>query len=918
MVIAAPNSPPSDRTRELVGRRAECRVLDKLLDALRAGQSQSLVLRGEPGMGKSALLEALTRRAGHVRVIRVSGVQSEMELAFAGLYQVCAPLLDELGELPLPQAEALRTAFGIKEGPAPDRFLIGLAVLGLLSDGARERPVLCLVDDVQWLDLASAQVLGFVARRLGAESVGVVFSTRLVSRDLAHLAELEVKGLAQPDARALLDAVLQGPIDARVRDQIAAETRGNPLALLELPRLLSSAELAGGFGVPGALPVVSRMEDSFRRKINGLPTATRRLLQLAAADPTGDSSLLWRAAERLGISAEAAGPAIDLELAEFNDRVRFRHPLVRSAAYRTAGKAESQEVHRALADATEPTDPDRRAWHRARAAAGPDENVAAALEQSAGRAQALGGLPAVAAFMERAALLTPDAPRRAGRALEAADAHLRAGAFGKALELLARAEAGPLDELQSARADRLRGLVALASAGGSDAPSLLLKAARRLQQLAAGLACETFLDAWQAALFAGHLTISGHLEEISLAALARSPEQPPQFAELLLEGLSRLVAEGPAVAAPFLREAADAFAGPDVSVAERLRWAWAANVVGAALWDDRGTCLKWWPAQLARDTGALDQLPMLLNIMAVAAVWRGDLAAAASLVTERDAICEATGARTAPYAAMRLASIRGREAEAAPLIREALEQGAGRGQGAAVTWANWVAAVLYNGMGRYAEALAAAQQASGHGHAHISMWALPELVEAAARTGNNKLSSQGLDRLSEWTQAGGSDWGLGVEARCRALLADGESADQLYKEAISRLGRTSMRPELARAHLLYGEWLRRQRRRSDARKHLRVAWRMLDEIGMEAFAERARRELRATGESVRRRPLTFQADLTPQESQIARLAADGLSNPEIAARLFLSPRTVQYHLGKVFAKLAITSRSQLTLALSGS
>ncbi len=918
MVIAASNSPPSDSTRELIGRRAECRVLDQLLDAVRAGQSESLVLRGEPGVGKSALLEALARRASNFRVIRVSGVQSEMELAFAGLYQVCAPLLDELGELPLPQAEALRTAFGIKEGPAPDRFLIGLAVLGLLSEGASERPVLCVIDDVRWLDLASAQVLGFVARRLGAESVGVVFSTRLVSRDLAQLAELEVKGLAQSDARALLDAVLQGPIDARVRDQIVAETRGNPLALLELPRLLSSAELAGGFGVPGALPVVGRIEDSFRRKINGLPTATRRLLQLAAADPTGDSSLLWRAAGQLGISAEAARPAIDLGLAEFNDRVRFRHPLVRAAAYRTARRVESQEVHRALADATEPTDPDRRAWHRAHATAGPDENVAAVLEQSAGRAQALGGLPAAAAFLERATLLTPSAPRRAGRALEAADAHMRAGAFRKALELLARAEAGPLDELQSARADRLHGLVALASARGSDAPSLLLKAAQRLQQLAAGLACETFLDAWQAALFAGHLTIGGHLEEVSLAALARSPEQPRQLADVLLEGLARLVTEGPAVAAPFLREAANTFAGPDVSVAERLRWAWTATVVGAALWDDRGTCLKWWPAQLARDSGALDQLPMLLNIMAVAAVWRGDLAAAASLVTERDAVCEATGARMAPYAAMRLASIRGSEAEATPLIRDTLEQATARGQGAAVTWANWVAAVLYNGLGRYAEAVAAAKQASEHGHAHISMWALPELVEAAARTGNNELSSQGLDRLSEWTQAGGTDWGLGVEARCRALLAEGEPADQLYEEAIGRLGRTPMRPELARAHLLYGEWLRRQRRRSDARKQLRVAWQMLDEIGMEAFAERARRELRATGESVNRRTLTFQADLTPQESQIARLAADGLSNPEIGTRLFLSPRTVQYHLGKIFTKLHITSRIQLARALSGS
>ena len=903
--------------RGLTDRHAERGVLDGLAEAVRAGESRVLVVHGEPGVGKTALLEYLAARAAGCRVLRVSGVQSEMELAFAGLHQLCAPLLDRLGVLPGPQQEALRTAFGMSAGPAPDRFLVGLAVLGLLAEAAVERPVVCLVDDAQWLDRASAQALAFVARRLGAESVGLVFSARVADGELARLPELEVKGLPERDARALLDAVLTGPIDARVREQIVAETRGNPLALLELPRAATSMHLAGGFGLPGALS--GRIEDSFRRRVDALPAQARRLLLLAAADPTGDPVLVWRAAGRLGIGAQAAGPAAEAGLAEFGARVRFRHPLVRSAVYRAAPTADRQEVHRALADATDPqADPDRRAWHRAQAAAGPDKEVAAELEDSAGRAQARGGLAAAAAFLERAALLTPDPARRAGRTLAAAQASLQAGAFGKALELLATAEAGPLDELQGARADWLRGQIAFASGPGSDAPPLLLKAARRLEPLDPGLARETYLDAWQAALFAGHLAGGGDLEEVSRAARALPPpERPPRAGDLLLDGLALLVTDGPAAAAPVLRQAISTFADPDVPAAERLRWSWMAQAASLPLWDDEGWRLIVPPLQLARDVGALDQLPILLNIRAVATAWRGDLAAAASLIAEADAAREATGARLVAYAAMVLAAFRGSQAEAVPLIEATLEQAEAAGQGAAVTWAHWVAAILHNGLGRYAEALAAARQAAGHKLMHLSMWALPELVEAAARTGDTGLAGDALDQLSDWTQAGQTDWGLGVEARSRALLSDGEAADRLYREAIARLGQTGMRPDLARTHLLYGEWLRRQRRRADARAQLRTARQMLDAIGMEAFAERARRELLAAGGTARRHAVTARVELTAQETQIARLAADGLSNAEIGTRLFLSPRTVQYHLAKVFTKLDITSRTQLSRAPSG-
>jgi DNA-binding CsgD family transcriptional regulator len=913
------DSSPRGSGSGLAGRRAECRVLDGLVEEVRGGQSRVLVVHGEPGVGKTALLDYLAGSAEGFEVLRVAGVQSEMELAFAGVHQLCAPLMGRLGVLPEPQREALATAFGMSPGPAADGFLVGLAVLGLLSEVAGERPVLCVADDAQWLDRASAQVLAFVARRLGAEPVGLVFGTR-AGGELGGLPELVVGGLAEADARALLDSVLPGPVDARVRDEIVAETGGNPLALLELPRGLSVAELAGGFGLPGALPLAGRIEDSFRRQITRLPALTRRLLLVAAADPTGDPALMWRAVGRLGIATQAAAPAAEAGLAEFGGRVRFRHPLVRSAVYQAAQAWDRQEVHRVLAEATDPrADPDRRAWHRAQAAAGPDEDVAAELEQSAGRAQARGGLAAAAAFLERAAALTPDPACRTGRTLGAARANLQAGAFGNALELVAMAEAEPLDELQGARMDWLRGQIAAASGLGSDAPPLLLKAARRLEPLDPDLARETYLDAWRAAQIAGHLAVGGDLLQVSRAARAMlARPRPPRPAGLLLDGLSLLVTDGPAAATPVLQQAKRAFADPDVPVAEQLRLGWMAPVVGGVLWDDDGYSLIERPVQLARDTGALDRLPMLLNQLASAAVWWGDFAAAASLIAEAAAVCEATGARIAPYAAMRLASLQGRQAAAVPLIQAAVEEATAVGQGVAVAAADWATASLYQGLGRYAEALAAARQAVADAQVNISTWALPELVEAAVRTGDTGLASEALEQLAEWTRASGTDWGLGVEARCRALLSDGEAADRLYREAIDRLGRTRIRPELARAHLLYGEWLRRQRRRTDAREQLHAAWQLLGEIGMEAFAERARHELRATGATAGRRAVTVRVELTVQEAQIARLAADGLSNPEIGTRLFLSPRTVQYHLGKVFTKLGITSRAQLSRALSGS
>jgi DNA-binding CsgD family transcriptional regulator len=904
--------PSTDPGTELLDRRGERAAVDRVLGQARAGSSAVLVVRGEPGIGKTALLDYAAGRALGFRVVRAWGVESEMELAFAGLHQLCGPMLGRLDQLPGPQRDALGVAFGMREGRAPDRFLVGLAVLSLLAATAEDQPLACLVDDAQWLDRVSVQCLAFAARRLLAEPVALIFAAREPGddHDLAGLPGLAVTGLLDGDARAVLASAVGGRLDARVADLIVAETRGNPLALLELPRGLAPAELAGGFGLPGAAPLAGAIEDSFARQLDALPDQTRRLLLLAAADPSGDRPLVWRAAGRLGIPAQAGAPAVQAGLVEFGTRVRFRHPLVRSAAYRSASFSGRQQVHAALAEATDPiADPDRRAWHRAQAATGPDEEVAAELEHSAGRAQARGGLAAAAAFLERSVLLTADPARHAERALAAARASLQAGAFGKALDLLATAEAGPLDELQSARVDLLRGQIAFASGPGADAPALLLKAAKRLEPVNLDLARQTYLNAWVAAPLAGSSTGAGDLLEVSRAVRALSPARSPRPADLLLDGLALLATDGPADAAPVLRQAVTVFASEDISREEGLASGWLA---AAVLWDDdAGRAIMDREVRLAREAGALDELPVNLIPLAMSATWRGDFAAAASLISESDAVREVTGSRLAPYAAMFLAAMRGNQAELTSLAEAATAAAEAGGQGAAVTYAHWVAAILHNGLGRYADAFAVAGQARADSHLYMSLWALPELIEAAVRTSNTQVAASALERLAESTSASGTDWALGIEARSRALLSEGETADRLYRDAIERLGRTQMRTELARAHLLYGEWLRRENRRRDARQQLRTAYQILTAVGMEGFAERARRELLATGETVRKRTVESLTDLTSQEAQIAKLARDGHTNQEIAAQLFISPRTVEWHLGNAFAKLGITSRKDL-------
>jgi DNA-binding CsgD family transcriptional regulator len=880
-----------------------------------------MVVRGEAGVGKTALLDYLLIHAAGCRIARAAGVESEMELAFAGLHQLCGPFLDRLEHIPAPQREALGTAFGLRLGEPPDPFMVGLAVLSLLSDVADTQPLVCLVDDAQWLDRASTQVLGFVARRLAAESVVILFGVRDPAQhpDLAGLPELTIGPLRVVDARALLASVIPGRLDVSVRDRIVAEARGNPLALLELPRAWTTAAFAGGFGLPDAASVAGRIEESFRRRLTPLPDDSRRLMLVAAAEPVGDPALVWAAAERLAIPAGAVGPATASGLLNVGPQLGFRHPLVRSVVYREATLEDRQLVHAALAQVTDPTlDPDRRAWHLAAAAAGPDDEVADELERSAGRAQARGGVAAAAAFLQRAVGLTLDPGRRAERALAAAQASLLAGSFGAAHGQLATAEAAELSEFQRALIDLMRAQLAFASSRGNEATPLLLAAARRLEPLNLKLARETYLDAFSAALFGARLNEGVGVAEVAAAARAspRPADDAATSADLLLDGLVAL-ADGYDKAIAPCRDALRKLSSDTISPEERLRWLWHGGVIALELWDDENAfSLSQRGVQIARETGTLSELALALSAHIPVLVFCGELADAVSGVGETQTVEEATGVRSAPYGALILAAWRGQTPKARELIETTNREAGARGEGIGLAVSEYARAVLCNGLGEFEEALAAAVSASEYREAVVENWGLSELVEPASRTGRTDLATDALNRLAAKASATGTAWALGIEARSRALLSPDEIAEDLFREAIQHLSQTRVRAERARTHLLYGEYLRRTNRRVDARRELNTAFELFSAMGMEGFAERARRELLATGVRVRTRSLETRDRLTPQEGQIARLAGDGHSNPEISARLFLSPRTVEWHLHKVFGKLGVSSRKELREALS--
>ena len=911
-------APEDHRRGRLRGRSREREQLGRILAGIRSGRSGVLVVRGEAGIGKTALLEQLIEQAAGCTVARATGVQADMELPFAGLQQLFGSMLGPLERLPDPQREAVEVAFGLRSGPAPDRFEVGLAVLGLLAEVAEHGPLVCVIDDAQWLDRASARTLAFVARRLVAESVALLFAVREPADEptFAGLPELIVEGLDDEDARGVLDVAITGRVDERVIDRIVAETRGNPLALLELPRGRSGAELAGGFGVGSTQPLSARLEQSFLERVRSMPDPTQRFLLLAAAEPAGDPMLLMRAAKLVGLDVEAAAPAEAVGLIELTAQVRFHHPLVRSAIYRAAPLAHRQLVHSALAGATDTqADPDRRAWHRAQAALGADEHLAAELEHSAERAQARGGMAAAAAFLERAVALTPDRARRARRALAAAHAKHLAGSPQAALTLLESAASAGMAPPQVAMAQRLRGRIALHVSRTGEAAPVLLDAAQRLESFDPELARDTLLEALYAAAVAGRIGI-GMRDAATVARTARTGPAPPRAADLLLDGLAVRYTDGSRAAAPILKRALAALLNRNGDYDEDLRWPWLACRVAADLFDDETWhVLATRHVHIARDAGALGVLTIALMQLALLRVFEGRLDTAAALLEELDSISEATESRRISLPKLMLAACQDDEARASALIDEAERDAIARGEGSALTFGEHARAVLHNALGHYETALDNAQRASAQDELHVSVWSLPELVEAAVRSGKPELAADALERLRERTQVAGTEWALGIEARSRAVSSDDAHAEGLYREAIERLGHCRVALDLARAHLLYGEWLRRRGRRVDAREQLRSAHARFVEMGAESFAQRAGRELVATGETARRRTIETSDELTPHEARIARMARDGASNQDIATQLFVSRKTVEYHLHKVFTKLGISTRQQLDRVL---
>ncbi len=899
----------------LIGRRNESDALERVLTQAQRGQGEAVIVLGEAGIGKTALIDRVVASDGDFQLLRSTGNEVEMELPFASLQRLCSSVLDRLPGLPEPQSRALTIAFGLAPGEPPDRLIVGVALENLLSQLAAERPVVCVLDDAQWIDQASAQAITFAARRASGMSVSFLFGARFLTKELHGMPTMLLEGLRDDAARELVNLALMHRMDEQVLERLVVEAHGNPLALLELPRSLSPAQIGGGFGLPMSVPLRGRIEESFRRRLRRLPPLSRQLLLVAAAEPTGESTLIWRAAELLGIPDSAADPPKAERLLDLSAGIVFRHPLVRSAVYSAASSLDRRQVHRALADATDPiVDPDRRAWHRAQSTSRPDEDIAQELEVSAERAQSRGGFAAAAAFMERSTELTPNMELKAERALRAADAKRVAGDLDAALGLANIAQRGPLDSYQRARLDVLRAQILFGSHRGNEAPPLLLQAAYRLEPLDPKGARETYLTALTAALFAGRFSSGASAHDVARAAhTSPRPAGPARASDLLLDGLALLIIEGPVTGTPAMRRALEAFRSDEVSNEEQLRWSWLAGRAAGHIWDyENWDFLTARQVELARDVGALSVLPLTLSTRAGLKLFAGEIDAAKSLMEQVQSFADVIDTQTVPYAGLTVAAFRGDEPKVQSLLSETHQDLIERGEGVGVSLSQWATAVLYNGLGQYDRAFVSAAQAVEKPNEFWFLpWATVELIEAASRTGNGIQAASALTRLAEGTTASGTDWAGSIEARCRALLTDGHAAETLYREAIDRVTDTPIRWDLARARLVYGEWLRRNRRTKEAREQLREAEELFSDFGARGFADRARVERLATGEHARKRSPATRFDLTPQESQISRMVAQGSTNREIASKLFISASTVEYHLHKVFRKLGVRSRSQL-------
>lgn len=907
-----------------VGRSREFNQLDGLLAPARQGRSGVLVIRGEPGVGKTKLLETLVSSAIDWRVMGTVGVESEAEFPFAALHQLTRPLMEALQQLPVPQRNALGGAFGLTAGPPPERFLVGLAILSLFSAAAREKPLLCIVDDAQWLDRESAQILAFVARRLLTDPIVMLFGTRNDKDELVGLPELVLEGLADDDADILLSTVVDRRLTRGLRNRIIAETQGNPLALLELPRDLTASELAVGFGGPVEGSLSRRIEETFGRRIHQLPPAARQLLLVAAADQLGQAAKVWRAAESLGIGREAAQSAEAAELLSMDVVVRFRHPLVRSAVYRGASYRERQAVHRALAAVSDPVaEPDRRAWHLAAATAEPDEEIAGELERSAAWAYERGGLIAAATFLERSAQLTPDVERQAVRRLLAAGAFLQAGTFDRARELVELTAGQLADRVSRAQAMRMEGALRFADGRGGDTPTQLFGAALALRDLDPHLGNETMMEALESAMWAAHLSTGTTVTEVAAAVGSWfESEEPESTAAALLCGYSRRVIVDYPSAVESWRKAVKKGAD-DASGATRVQ------LLGM-LWNATGDMLDFEShmraarerVRHARQEGFLATLPIALACLAWTELLAGRIELAEAHNAEGMEIAAATGVPEFPgaHGIIRLGIVawRGREEETRSLSREVVAEATERGQGLTIKIVEFLMAYFELGLGRYEDAQTYALAVFEDDPWYVGTMSLADLIEASWRSNDQDTAGEALARLAERAEASQTAWGLGLLARSRALTSPDDQAEPLYREALDRLGRSGVVTALARSQLVYGEWLRRRRRRREARLQLNLAYETLLSTGGGAFARRAEAELLATGARARVRTDENRTELTSQELQVAQLAAEGVSNSEIAAQLYISPHTVSYHLRKVYTKLDVRSRRELSRVLGTS
>ncbi len=906
----------------LLNREREVAAIDGLLGGARGGGSGALVLRGEPGIGLTTLLEYTVDSARDMNVARVAGVESELRLAYGGVSQLLGPIPEGIDRLPKPQRDALSYALGLVQGDVPDVFLVGLGLLTLLSDAAELKPLLCVVDDAQWVDGPSAQALAFVGRRLQADSIALLFAVQEPTSSrlqFGGLPELQVDGLPDPESAELLGSAVTGVLAPSVRGRLIEETRGNPFALLELAAELTGEQLAGIDLLPDHLPLGERLAETFLSEIRETPPRTQTLLLLAAADPDISPEVFWTAATLLGLSVDDAAPAESERVLRIDDRITFRNPLFSSAIYGGATLGQRRRVHHALAEATDgETDPDRRDWHLAVASIGSDAKLADDVERSAARARGRGDVARAASLLGKAARLTPDPATRARRLLAAAQAELAAGAPGRATALLAEATSHPSDELQGAHGQRLRGEIAAALGQGADSSLLLLGAARAFEPLDPKLARETYLEALEWAIYAGRLG-SSQIREVADATRAGGAPSgdPPSVADLLLDGFVALFTTGHEEAVPKLRLALDA-----LRESTELRWFALGCLAAMETWDDDALYdLTTRQVQLAREGGVLTTLSYALDQQGgMADLVTGRFDAARGRFGEAAELSAAIGdARLVGHVGpgeVAVAAWTGPPDEARRLGQASMHQAMSLGLGRYVNLTKKYLAVLELGLGRYDAALNAAREACEDTMICVVTSALPEVIEAAMRTGDSELAASAVEELAGRTQPSGTEWALGVLARSRALVNEGPAAADLYEEAIERLSRSRARPSLARAHLLYGEWLRRERRRREAREHLTRAHDMFLSMGAGPFAERTRIELVATGERLPRRTAEAAAEaLTPQEAQIAGLVADGATNQEVAAQLFISPRTVEYHLHKIFRKLDVTSRTQLARAM---